>query len=206
MKKISNTFIISLASIGVLIVSNNELYAQKEKSNSVVAIGIGLGHGMEVPFSSAVKTFDYSRSPVLYFSYDYCIADNISLGLVYTFQSHSLNYTKYPYYTSSGGTSGTWTDKATRQNFAIKPLYHFGDNKVIDCYAGLLLGYNSWGITRGKTNYVSKDLSNLKSGVNALVVVGSRYILDSGITINIEIAYGVPQSQYYLTLGAGYKF
>ena len=151
MKKTSSV-ILALSVLSFSLLKTNNAAAQKggDAPPSVITAGAGwsLVGALFGAFNTAVgdtNNANLKQTPVLIGSYDYSLSPKFSIGVAYSYQSFSFNYTNY-YYTNSAGGSGyaTWKDKLTRMNFGIRPLFHFGNSDELDPYFGLRISYTQW--------------------------------------------------------------
>jgi len=212
MKKISTLFT-GLAVIGLALFSNQKAAAQKEAGQSVVTLGVGeslVGSIFSVASSSTSGgSYSISHSPAILGMYDYGLSDRFSIGAAFSYQSFSTAYTNYSYYNSTTGGAyyGSWTDKITRINYAVRALFHFGDNENFDPYFGLRLGFTNWSAstTNPDPNYATDNGFGvtIKGAIAPQVVFGVRYFFTPLIGVNLEAAIGSP---YYASAGVNFKF
>ncbi len=171
-------------------------------------IGIGVGYNLlAAVFTATNSTFgseSVSSVPPLQLDFDYMVADKFSLGLGFHYQSFSLTYTDWVYTNSQGNTvAGTWTEKITKFNVGVRPLFHFGNGETLDMYAGLRVGFTNWSFTNDNPDpyYVS---DNVRAGsLSVLALFGLTYYFTDNIGFRTELGIGSP---YLVQVGVAFKF
>lgn len=212
MKKVSMLFVAAIAT-GLCLVKPQTGYAQNEQGKSVVTAGAGysLVGALFKSVDNAIGsngTVDLKSTPVICGMYDYALADHFSIGAAFSYQSFTAVYTNAEYTNSQGFTvTGSWKDRVTRMNYAIRPLFHFGDNESFDHYAGVRLGFTNWGFTSDNPDpyYNTTDFypSGFKNRLRVQTLYGMRYFFTDNIGVNLELAIGSP---YYMMGGVNFKF
>jgi len=212
MKKTS-TIILAASVLSLSLFNSEKAFAQKgaDAPPSVITAGAGwslvgalfstLGSG--IPDSS---DFSYHQTPVILGSYDYYFSSKFSIGAAYSFQSFTTEYTNYGYTGTAGAQYyGTWKNTLKRQNFAIRPLFHFGSGEEIDPYFGLRLGYTQWSSTTTNPDpaYDSFESISIGTPIKVQVLFGARYWVADFLGINAEVAIGSP---YFAMMGVNFRF
>lgn len=206
MKKFSRILVVG-AVAALTAMNPTQAKAQKFQGQSVITAGVGYslaGILMEV-VKDAVNATDASstKTPVIIGSFDYGISDRFSVGASYTYQGMTVKYSSY---TDNNGNviNGDFKDRLTRQNFAIRPLFHFGDNDNLDTYAGVRLGYTMWNYNSSQNTYDSNDiLGGFGSPIKVQGLFGMRYFFTENIGFNTEFAIG---PTYFMMIGANARF
>jgi hypothetical protein len=209
MKK--GSFIIAIALMLLAgIITPQQVSAQKYQGQSVVTGGVGfsvvgLFFGLIENGLDAGTEIRSTRTPVLIGAYDYGISDRFSVGIAYSYQSLTL---KYENYTDLNGNLvvGSFTDRLTRQNFGLRPLFHFGDNDDLDIYAGLRLSLMRWSYSSDRPDISDNFATNILGGISPVKVqglFGMRYFFTENIGFNTELAIG---PSYFAMVGINARF
>jgi opacity protein-like surface antigen len=134
---------------------------------------------------------------------DVGITDRFSLGIAHFYQSSNASWSSYT--DSSGNTqTGDYHLRITRQNTAVRALFHFGDNDDLDPYFGIRLGYSYWSTNTNVPNsgYLY-DAARFTGHFWPQALFGIRYFFVPNVGVNTEIALGFP---YYLSAGVNVRF
>ncbi|MEO6883355.1 MAG: outer membrane beta-barrel protein [Bacteroidia bacterium] len=208
MKKTSSLFIgVAIACFSLF--GSQKANAQKEAGQSVVTVGAGQSLvGSLFTIASSNGNSNLSSTPAILAMYDYGISDKFSLGGAFSYQSFSSSYTNSSYtYTNSNGQTvyeSSWSDKITRMNYAVRALFHFGENKDFDPYFGVRLGFTNWSASTTNTD---PNYNNYGVGIKTLfapqVLFGVRYFFTPLIGVNAEAAIGSP---YFIAGGVNFRF
>lgn len=192
------------------IIAPKQAAAQKYQGQSVVTGGVGfsvvgLFFGLVETSLDAGTDIRTTKTPVLIGAYDYGISDRFSVGVAYSYQGLTLKYDNY--IDMNGNTViGSFTDRLTRQNFGIRPLFHFGDNDDLDIYAGLRLSFMRWSYTTDRPDLTSSFATEILGGVSPVKVqglFGMRYFFTENIGFNTELAIG---PSYFAMIGVNARF
>ena len=161
------------------------MYAQSNaynKGDKVVSLGIGYG---------IAGLYGSSGMPPVSLGFDYGLdVPKISVGGIVAYASSSDDF----------GDGYSW--KYTYILVGARGAYHFlEDNKNIDAYGGLLLGYNivsaSWNGKLSQPVFSSASASYMVFGV----FVGGRYYFSQKFGAFAELGYGAG----FITAGISYK-
>lgn len=179
-----------------------------QKGQFDVNVGMGLGNTF-LGYSRFVGAgYSAQRMPVINASGEYGITDAVSIGGYLGYTSFKYTWTYNDYHSSTGW--GTYVDTYKWSFFILgaRGSYHFGqfikiDN--LDCYAGLMTGYN---IAHG--SYSTTDpyhvtgyyVSSGFGGFAYSVYGGARYRFTDKIGVYGELGYGIT----VLNLGLNIKF
>jgi hypothetical protein len=206
MKK--TTLIIAIAFLSASLFNSTVSKAQEDEHGKSV-ITAGVGTSLAGFLFTAIKdvlnydgTVSSSSTPVLIGSYDYSIAEKFSLGAAYSYQSITVNYSQYKNDTAT--INGDFKDRLSRQNFGIRPLFHFGSNENVDGYFGARISYTIWKYTSNVRNDVNLTNSSvLGNRVHVQAVLGGRYFFTDNVGVNLEFAIG---PSYYAMGGLNFRF
>lgn len=212
MKKVRTPVFVFLFSI-LLTISPNKSFSQTEKGQVVLTGGAGtslvglLFNAITNPANKVQGEVEFKSTPALLGMIDYGIAKRFSLGFAFSYQSFSGTYSNYSYTNSNGiRVIGTFKDKLTRMNYAIRPLFHLGNNEELDLYIGPRIGFTKWDYTTNNADpYYNGDYDGgaFSDRVRVQVLFGVRYFFNEHIGINGELAIGTP---YYMMGGINFKF
>jgi hypothetical protein len=190
----------------------NKAAAQKYQGQSVITGGVGfsvvgLFFGLVENALDATTNVNSTKTPVLLGAYDYGLSDRFSIGVGYTYQSLTIKYDGY-YFNGSQDSlvTGNFTDRLTRQNFGIRPMFHFGDNDDLDIYAGLRISMVRWNYSSSRPDLGAGWASDLLGGaspVKAQALFGMRYFFTENIGFNTELAIG---PSYFAMVGINARF
>ncbi|MCU0434966.1 MAG: hypothetical protein MUC87_16030 [Bacteroidia bacterium] len=194
------------------VITPNRAAAQKYQGQSVVTGGVGfsvvgLFLGLVDNALDAGTNIRSTKTPVLLGAYDYGLSDRFSIGVGYTYQSLTLKYDGY--YVDGNPDSlrtGSFTDRLARQNFGIRPMFHFGDNDDLDIYAGLRVSVVRWSYRTDRPDLGSDWVGNILGGaspVKAQALFGMRYFFTENIGFNTELAIG---PSYFAMVGINARF
>jgi hypothetical protein len=211
MKK--GSFIIAVAVMLLAgVIAPKQASAQKYQGQSVVTGGVGfsvvgLFLGLVDNALDAATDIRSTKTPVLLGAYDYGVSDRFSIGVGYTYQSLTLKYDGY--YVNGDLDSlkqGSFTDRLTRQNFGLRPMFHFGDNDDLDIYAGLRVSFVRWSYTSNRPDIAGNWASDILGGaspVKAQALFGMRYFFTENLGFNTELAIG---PSYFAMIGINARF
>jgi hypothetical protein len=211
MKK--GSFIIAVALMLLAgVIAPKQASAQKYQGQSVVTGGVGfsvvgLFLGLVDNALDAATDIRSTKTPVLLGAYDYGVSDRFSIGVGYTYQSLTLKYDGY--YVNGNLDSlkqGSFTDRLTRQNFGLRPMFHFGDNDDLDIYAGLRVSFLRWSYTSNRPDIAGNWASDILGGaspIKAQALFGMRYFFTENLGFNTELAIG---PSYFAMIGINARF
>ncbi|HEU4716415.1 MAG TPA: hypothetical protein VFU15_01200 [Bacteroidia bacterium] len=184
---------------------------QAQKYQGQVVIGANcafslVGLVMNTAFNVAdrgIVGLSTSVTPGLSGTVDVGVTDRFSLGVSHFYQSANAHWSTY---TDNNGIThtGDFHYRITRQNTALRALFHFGDNDDIDPYFGIRLGYSYWSSSSNIADVDQTfDLSKFKPHLWPQALFGVRYFFIPNLGVNAEIAAGPP---YYLSVGLNARF
>ncbi len=211
MKKLS--IVLLSAALCFAMLKPQAAMAQKEKGQSVVTVGAGaslvgiLFKAITTPVNSSGGSAKFSSTPAILAMYDFGVTDRFSIGAAFSYQSFTGTFTDWAYDNSLGGVSvATFKDRVTRLNYAVRPLFHLGNNDDMDMYIGPRIGMTQWTFSSNNPDpyYDSGDFyDGFTSRIRVQVLYGIRYFFNEHIGLNGEIAIGTP---YYMMGGINFKF
>ena len=211
MKKINLLLICLMA--GTLVVN-----AQNRAGEKVVSLNIGYSltggiiksagkTGSALNDSIEAESMSISTIPAISVAFDYGIGEVFSIGVMYSIQSFSGDIKNYSY---TDINSVTKTESVNfsllRNNISILPRFHYKiENKNIDLYSGLRLGYIFWGANIDATDPNFDKLDKFAGGRPnfGIVPIGARFYFNENFGGNFEVAIGAP---YIASVGAQYRF
>jgi opacity protein-like surface antigen len=147
--------------------------------------------------------------PALQFNVDYGLAETVSIGGAFSFQSLGAEIRNYSYEAKDGSfkTAPILDLNINRINIAARFLFHYNtNNDAFDVYSGARLGYTFWNS--------SHNLNDAAGGVEdeiwprgnvfapQLVLIGFRGYFIDNLGANFELAIGAP---HYISMGLNYK-
>jgi len=102
-------------------------------------------------------------------------------------------------------TTGSFTDRITRQSIGVRPLFHFGESENLDLYTGARFSYVWWNYkSDGRTDLSSSDIfGGFGSPVKPQAIFGMRYNFMPALGFNAEFAIG---STYFMMVGINARF
>ncbi len=196
----------------VALIGKNQVNAQAndsgsdfKKSTATVGAGYSLFGLVSNLIASAVDDQNYLNvkttvTPVIIANYDYYLDKKFSLGAAYTYQSLSVKYTSYKKDTITY--TGDFKDVLARQNFGVRPLFHFTNDEKMDAYLGARLSYTRWSYkTDSGKDYASDKIFAGRASVQALI--GARYYFHENVGLNMEFAIG---NSYFAMFGVNARF
>ncbi len=131
------------------------------------------------------------KSSAMYnFSMDYGIAEKISVGFAYGFQTATI--------TINDGAASGWIDTWTRNHFSVRADYYFVAEQHNFFYGGIKIGYNVFGLKTTAKGYTAEQYKNRinvhPNPFSAQIHIGYTHYFKSRIGANIEagIGYGGP--------------
>ncbi|MGZ3904993.1 MAG: hypothetical protein ACXVC6_14930, partial [Bacteroidia bacterium] len=132
--------------LSLLVFASVATQAQSFQKGQVdINLGMGLGNTF-IGYGRFVGAgYSYHRMPTLNASVDYGITDAISIGGYMGYTSFKYSWMYQDYHGSTGWVNYTDTYKWSFFILGARGAYHFGEFIKIDkldCYAGLMLGYN----------------------------------------------------------------
>lgn len=217
MKKFTSSLLLTVM-ISFLTTSNSfsqESDGKSEKENYSVVTG-GAGFSLVGAIFSVVQKlsdavpgseFHLKHTPVIVGNFDYVFKKKFSLGAAYTYQAFDVSYKNYEYKSNGATLYGTWEDHVTRSNFAVRPIFHFGNKDNFDPYFGCRLGFTQWKFNsyNPDPNFIANDFygSKFNSGIRFQAFFGVRYYFTDFFGFNMEVAVG---PTYFSMLGLSAKF
>ncbi|MGZ3864678.1 MAG: outer membrane beta-barrel protein [Bacteroidia bacterium] len=168
-----------------------------EKGQLDFNVGMGLGNTF-IGYGRYVGAgYAYTRMPVINASGEYGITDAVSIGGYLGYTSFKYSWT-YNDYNPNNGTVGTYVDSYKWSFFILgaRGSYHFGQFiKVdkLDCYAGLMTGYNIAKATYTTTDPYHSSVYTVGGfgGFAWSIYGGARYRFTDHIGVYGELGYGV---------------
>ncbi len=187
-------------------------FAQQE-NGSVVGIHGGLSwigvFANLVDQYNVVSEISTSTPPALEISYDYRIANNLSIGLGLARQAFTLRYRNYEYEDPNGNDQvDNFRTDLTRLNVGIRGLFHYFRSERREMYSGIRLGITHWSFdTNAKDpTYKLADYVNYALGTQPsfqVILFGFRGYFTSHIGGNVETAIGAP---HFVSFGLVYRW
>lgn len=133
--------------------------------------------------------------------YDYGIAESFSIGAAFSYQSWTFGYNEYT--KDSVTYKGDFKDRASRINFGIRPLFHFGSNENLDTYVGARLSFTQWSYISDSQNDKSESDIFGANPIKFQALFGMRYFANDFIGFNMEFAVG---PTYFAMFGLNLRF
>ena len=173
----------------------------------VISAGAGYSIGLNIvkrAVNAVLKANDFEDAtfiPPINVTLDYALADNFSLGAAYTYSGFTANESRM-----INDTLYNAKVSLTRQNIAIRPLFHFGEDETMDLYAGARLGYSIWNgdyIVTDQFGNNSEDASTIPSVFTVQLLFGVRKYFNDFVGVNFEA--GIGNGPYFLAGGVSFK-
>jgi hypothetical protein len=214
MKKLSLSLLAAACCMAAL--NPGKAHAQSQKLQQVATTGVGFS--LVGILFSAVKdavnnqpgaNVELSNTPVIIGSYDLGLTRRFSIGPSFTYQSFTSKYTNYEYVNSNNDTIiSTFTDRVTRTNVGIRPLFHFGgDDDDLDGYMGMRISFTQWNVTTDNPDktWTGEDLYDFlgTNPVKFQVLMGIRYYFVDFMGAGMELGFG---PSYYFMGGLNFRF
>jgi opacity protein-like surface antigen len=192
-------------------ITPTQAVAQKYLGQTVVGTNIGfslVGALMSGAFNvtdRAIVGLSTRVTPGMSGTVDVGLSDRFSVGGAYFIQVATANWSSYQ--DTNGVThTGDFYFRATRNNFGLRALFHFGDNDDFDPYFGVRIGMARWTFKSNVDGYEGLGLFDdtvFRNRVLPQVCFGVRYFFLPFLGVNAEIAVGFP---YYLSTGINFRF
>jgi hypothetical protein len=172
-KRLSTLFTIA----ALCILTHTNVHAQYTKGSNLLNVGIGLG------------ALGYGGLPIGA-SFEHGFTDKISAGGFFDYLQYNSGYLTYKY---------SWRI----MYFGARGSYHLNeilklDNEKIDVYAGLGIGYQTF----GTSDNLASGYSGYSNRVFLNAHAGARYYFSNSMAAFGELGYGVAA----LKLGLTFKF
>lgn len=153
----------------------------------------------------AIEGFDARVTPGISSTIDVGLAPRFSMGGAYFIQVATAEWSSY---TDTSGVvhTGDYFFRASRHNFGVRALFHFGDNDDFDPYFGVRIGMARWTFKNnieGGDDVGLFDETFFRNRVLPQAIFGVRYFFLPFLGVNAEIAVGFP---YYLSTGINFRF
>lgn len=190
------------------VVTPTQVAAQKYAGQTVIGVNgafslVGLVMTSTFNVADRINGLSTSVTPGLSGSVDFGITDRFSLGVAHFYQSANAKWTSYTD-TANVLQTGDWNYRLTRQNTALRMLFHLSDNDDLDPYFGIRLGYSYWSQSTNVPDASSfLNLGVFKSKFWPQALFGVRYFFIPALGVNAELALGFP---YYLSVGVNFRF
>lgn len=183
------------------ICSSVAINAQNLQGESV--IGINGAYSTISALGGLLEVFEvedevsYSYTPAYQLTYDYALADIISLGAAVSYQRFTFRYTDY------GDNLDNFNVKIGRTNVAARFLVHYGGTGNFDLYSGLRAGVTSWSVDVGtaSTGFIP-PIAAAVAFAPQVILFGARGYFSDRFGFNGEIAIGPP---YLVAVGLSYR-
>lgn len=199
------------AAIFMAVFTPTQAVAQKYLGQTVVGANAGfslVGALMTNAFNitdRAIDGFDAHVTPGISNTVDVGLAPRFSIGGAYFIQ---VGTAKWSQYTDTAGFvhTGDYFFRASRHNFGIRALFHFGDSDDFDPYFGVRIGMARWTFKSNVDGYEDLGLFDetfFRNRVLPQALFGVRYFFLPFLGVNAEIAIGFP---YYLSAGVNFRF
>lgn len=187
------------------------VHAQKYLGQTVIGANAGfslvgsLMRGIFNVTDRAIVGLDSRVTPGISGTVDVGLSPRFSLGGAYFIQVATMNFSSY---TDTAGFvhNGDYFFRATRNNFGVRALFHFGDEDDFDPYFGVRIGMARWTTKSNVDGYEDLglfDATFFRNRVLPQVLFGVRYFFLPFLGVNAEIAIGFP---YYLSAGVNFRF
>jgi hypothetical protein len=190
--------------IFLVLADSNISYAQKSKGESILSGSIGLSiWNLLVGAAGASDSLKTASTPTFSLIYDYGLSEHFSIGASLAYNSFSI--TK-PDHTFVGANGNLVYDqlkyKASRVNIAVRPLFHWGKNEIMDWHAGMRLGYSLWTTALETRDPYYSNTYDQTSGYSAQVLFGARTYFNEYLSLLFDIGIGAP---YFASIGISMK-
>lgn len=208
MKKLT-TLMLSLI---MTVFISTSVCAQQAQGQSVVGLhaGYSLVGALATAAGDAIggidgNTVDASATPALQLAFDYGLTKRVSVGLAASFQTMSFKADNYSY-VDAGGMTVTEDAKAssTRMSFALRTLFHYGNNDKLDMYSGIRIQRVQWASSFDSTDEnfsIGDDFDGGRFGVG-IIPFGLRYYFTDALGAGFELMWGAP---YLASLNINYR-
>jgi hypothetical protein len=212
-KLILSTLLLAVISVTAF---SQKAESQKPEYRSTVSIGAGpsiigkvggLLNKIEIPDSAATMSFDAKL--VYGITYDYRIFKWFSVGAAFSIQKMGGTFYDFHYKDFDDVLKYINVNyDVTRLNFAVRPLFHYGNSPKLDMYSGFRMGMlsSSVALNAEVPGLVKQDIFKFGLGRRVcfqMVGFGIKYYITKNIGINTEIAIGAP---YFLSGGLNVRF
>lgn len=184
----------------ILFAASTSAFAQDggtaySKGQSTVALGYGFGNIWKTGFklTSAVNGGSTKSMGPVAVTYEYGIADKISIGATISYSS----------------LKNTYPDKSSEKltNFGIvaRGNYHFGSSEKFDPYIGLGVGYYNFKYSSLDENGNADDFGTyvIPTSIGYSAQLGAKYYFTSNIAAFAELGY---IAGGYGQIGVNFKF
>ncbi|PLX24240.1 MAG: hypothetical protein C0599_02895 [Salinivirgaceae bacterium] len=190
--------------IAIMLFGLSNVFAQNEEYKSTVTVNTGfslVGNLLNIE-TSADTDFNTYSLPAFQATYDYGLAKWFSIGVAGSVQFMGVEYNDYQ------GMGDSFKTSITRTNFALRGLFHYGNDDKLDMYSGVRMGFTNWSISTDYDNpdYDADSELSISQGFGAapqVVLFGVRGYFNNNIGVNMEVCVGSP---HYLSLGVNYRF
>lgn len=214
--------LLAIIAISAMNLTPKKAAAQENQGDLVVTGGVGYSLAMGL-FKGVINTALTSSNlkkatatPIINGMVDYAITDKFSLGGAYSYNNFvwqdSYNSVTYQYDSTTGAvidssvTTQSGKVKLTRQNFGVRPLFHFGNGADFDMYAGARVGFSYW----NASYEVQQDGQTSASGISpkgsvftVQALFGIRKYFNEHVGLNFE--FGIGNSPYFLAGGLNFR-
>ncbi len=203
---------VAVAAILLTVMTPTQVQAQKYLGQTVVGTNAAfslVGGALRGIFNVAdanIEGFTTKVTPGMAFSTDVGLSPRFSMGGAYFLQVATMNWDSYTDTNGVVHNNGDYYFRASRHNFGIRALFHFGDEDDFDPYFGVRIGMARWTTSSNVPDYEDLgifDATFFRSRVLPQVLFGVRYFFLPFLGVNAEIAVGFP---YYLSTGINFRF
>jgi len=203
---------VAAAALMLAVITPTQVQAQKYLGQTVVGTNAafslvgGLMRGVFNVTDRNITGLDSKVTPGMSFSTDVGLSPRFSLGGAYFLQVATMNWDSYTDTAGVVHNNGDYYFRASRHNFGIRALFHFGDEDDFDPYFGVRIGMARWTTSSNVEGYQDMglfDATFFRARVLPQVLFGVRYFFLPFLGVNAEIAVGFP---YYLSTGINFRF
>ena len=187
------------------------------RGGSESAVGVNVGASLVNLLFRAVSYADESgwkstQIPTLQATYDYRVAERISIGGAAAFSNIKVDYDNPNLQNIKDDQLQNFNLGLTRINIAARALFYYTTGKSFELYSGLRPGINIWSISADSTDpdFTELDpLEDVKMFARAaspglqIIGLGTNIYPTDNIGINLELTLGQP---YFAAIGMKYRF
>lgn len=135
--------------IAFVVLFTTQIKAQSDEYRSTVTLNTGyslIGNLLNATGNNyEVESFSI---PAIQATYDFSLVKWFSAGAAVSYQLMGYEYTDY------GANNEDFKTTIHRTNFAVRGLFHYGKNDMLDMYSGVRFGITNWAF---KTDYEGDD-------------------------------------------------
>lgn len=185
----------------------NKIVITANTGGSLIKFGLELVNNTYTATGLPTTVKTISSLPAFQISGDYYASKIISVGAAVSYQQFGIDFKDYNYQVGNTIQTASFKATLTRTQIGARILFHFYNEKRLDCFSGVRIGPTIWqvGVSYPDPSISQDDLFKIKGGFIGVQVLyfGLRGYFTENFGMNFELAVGSP---YFASAGLNFRF